>query len=182
MSASIVLPLGYRKGALLRRGIKAEDWMARDLNLFSLALLRESARDGSGLLENEISNPWGWPRYERARGPATYLGAGPVPWGVVTVLYRWTYFSQGFVFCFASVEFSCSVMSDCLQHHGLQHTRLPCPSPTPRACSDSCPLSRWCHSTISSSVVPFWIFLGLLYLSTEAMTEPRKQIIRHILL
>ena len=46
-------------------------------------------------------------------------------------------------------------MSDSLQPHGLQHTRLSCPSPTPRACSDSCSLSRWCHSTISSSVVPF---------------------------
>ena len=42
-----------------------------------------------------------------------------------------------------------------LQHHGLKHTRPPCPSPTPRAYSNSCPLSRWCHPTISSSVVPF---------------------------
>ena len=42
-----------------------------------------------------------------------------------------------------------------LQSHGLQHTRLPCPSPTPRACSNSCPLSQWCHPTISSSVIPF---------------------------
>ena len=39
--------------------------------------------------------------------------------------------------------------------HGLQHARLPCPSPTPGACSNSCPLDRWCHPTISSSVVPF---------------------------
>ena len=54
-----------------------------------------------------------------------------------------------------SVQFSRSVMSDSLRPHGLQHTRLPCPSPTPRACSNSCPSSRWCHSTISSSVVPF---------------------------
>ena len=46
-------------------------------------------------------------------------------------------------------------MSDSLQPHGLQHTRLPCPSPTPGACSNSCSLSRWCHPTISSSVVPF---------------------------
>ena len=46
-------------------------------------------------------------------------------------------------------------MSDSLQSPGLQHARLPCPSPTPRACSDSCPLSRWCHPTISSSVIPF---------------------------
>ena len=54
-----------------------------------------------------------------------------------------------------SVLFSCSVMSDSLQPHGLEHTRLPCPSPTPGVCSKSCPLSRWCHPTISSSVVPF---------------------------
>ena len=53
------------------------------------------------------------------------------------------------------VQFSCSVMSDSLQPHGLQHTRLPCPSPTPGAYSNSCPWSPWCHPTISSSVVPF---------------------------
>ena len=54
-------------------------------------------------------------------------------------------------------QFSCihSVLSNSLQPHRLQHTRLPCLSPTPRACSNSCPLSRWCHPTISSSVVPF---------------------------
>ena len=46
-------------------------------------------------------------------------------------------------------------MSDSLQRHGLQHTCLPCPSPTPRAYSNSCPLSWWCHTTISFSVVPF---------------------------
>ena len=51
--------------------------------------------------------------------------------------------------------FSHSVVSDSLQPHGLQHTRLPCPSLSPRVCSNSCPLSQWCHPTISSSVVPF---------------------------
>ena len=45
-------------------------------------------------------------------------------------------------------------MSDSLQPHGLQHARLPCPSPTTGACSNSCPLSQWCHPTISSSVIP----------------------------
>ena len=55
----------------------------------------------------------------------------------------------------SQVQFSCSVVSISLQPHGLQHTRLPCPSPTPTACSNSCPSSRWCHPTISSSVVPF---------------------------
>ena len=50
---------------------------------------------------------------------------------------------------------SCSVMSDSLQPHETQHTRPPCPSPTPGVHSDSCPSSQWCHPAISSSVVPF---------------------------
>ena len=54
-----------------------------------------------------------------------------------------------------SIQFSCSVMSDSLRPHGLQNTRLPCPSPTPRVCSNSGPLSQWCHPTILSSVIPF---------------------------
>ena len=58
-------------------------------------------------------------------------------------------------FKFSSVQFSCSVMSNSLRPHELQYTRPPCPSPTPRIYSNSCPLSRWCHPTISSSVVPF---------------------------
>ena len=58
--------------------------------------------------------------------------------------------------CFATILlFCCSVMSDCLWPHGPQQARLSCPSPTPRACSNSCPSSRWCHPAISSSVIPF---------------------------
>ena len=56
---------------------------------------------------------------------------------------------------FSSVQFSRSVVSDPLRLHGLQQARPPCPSPTPRVYSNSCPLSQWCHPTISSSVVPF---------------------------
>ena len=52
-------------------------------------------------------------------------------------------------------QFSHSVVSNFLGPHGLQHTRLPCPSPTPVACSNSCPSSQWCHPTSSSSVIPF---------------------------
>ena len=55
----------------------------------------------------------------------------------------------------SSVQFSCSVVSDSLRPHELQHARPPCPSPTPGVHSNSCPSSRWCHPAISSSVVPF---------------------------
>ena len=60
-------------------------------------------------------------------------------------LYKWIWI----------IHFSCSVMSDSLRPHRLQYARLPYPSPTPRAYLNSCPLSRWYHLTISSSVVPF---------------------------
>ena len=53
------------------------------------------------------------------------------------------------------IQFSHLVMSEFVWPHGLQHARLPCPSPTPRTCGNSCPLSQWCHPAISSSVVPF---------------------------
>ena len=53
-----------------------------------------------------------------------------------------------------SLLYSCSVMSDFLWPHGLQHARLPCPSLSPGVCTNSCPLSQWCHPTISSSVIP----------------------------
>ena len=67
-----------------------------------------------------------------------------------TAIYTHTHAYQ-----FSSVQFSRSVVSDSLHPHGLQHARLPCPSPTPRACSNSCPSSQWCPPTISSSVIPF---------------------------
>ena len=55
----------------------------------------------------------------------------------------------------SSVQFSCSVVSHSLRPHELQHARPPCPSPTPGLHPNPCPLSRWCHPTISSSVIPF---------------------------
>ena len=57
---------------------------------------------------------------------------------------------------FSSVQYSRLIVSDSLRPHGLQHARPPCPSPTPGLYSNSCPLSRWCHPTISSSVTPFY--------------------------
>ena len=60
-----------------------------------------------------------------------------------------------FLILFSSVQVNCSVVSNSLRPHGLQHARPPCPTPTPGVYSNSCPLSQWCHPTISSSVVPF---------------------------
>ena len=61
--------------------------------------------------------------------------------------------------CIHSVQFSRSVVSNSLRPHGLQHSRPPCPSPTPRVYSNSCPLNCWCHPTISCSVIPFFFRL-----------------------
>ena len=74
---------------------------------------------------------------------------------LVTLIYTW-WCTKYFVHIISSfsVQFRRSFVSDSLQSHGLQHARLPCPSPTPGAYSNSCPLSRWCHPTISSSVSP----------------------------
>ena len=72
-------------------------------------------------------------------------------WILVKPLHLRSMFSK----LISSVQFSCSVMSISLWLHGLQYTRPPCPSPTPEVCSNSCPLSWWCHPTISSSVIPF---------------------------
>ena len=65
------------------------------------------------------------------------------------------FISLTWFFFWSSVQFRHSVMSDSLWPHRLQHARLPCPSPTPRTYSNSCPSSWWCHPKISSSVIPF---------------------------
>ena len=67
-----------------------------------------------------------------------------------------TYSTVYIAFTLYSVQFSPSVVSDSLPPHGLQHTRPPCLSPTPRVYSNSCPLSQWYHPVISSSVIPFY--------------------------
>ena len=59
------------------------------------------------------------------------------------------------ILAFSSVQFSHSVMSDSLRPNGLQHPRVPCPSPTPGTYSNSCPSCQWCHPTISSYIIPF---------------------------
>ena len=77
---------------------------------------------------------------------------------------------------FSSVQFSHSVMSNSLQPHGLQHARFPCPSPTPGAYLNSCPLSQWCHPTISSSVIALLlpsIFPSIRVFSNESVLHIR---------
>ena len=64
--------------------------------------------------------------------------------------YQWGFIRDGLV-----MVFSCWLVSNSLWPHELQHTKLPCPSLTPRVCSNSCPLTQWCHPTISFSVAPF---------------------------
>ena len=78
----------------------------------------------------------------------------PVLYSEMFLFCKWVHWYHFFRF-HVSVQFNRSVVSNSLRLHGLQHARLPCPSPTPRACSNSCPSSWWCHPTISSSVVPF---------------------------
>ena len=77
-----------------------------------------------------------------------FLGLRTNEWSFL-ILYKW---------CKVRIHFvnrSVTVVFDSLWPHGLQHARLHCPPPSPGACSNSCPLRRWCHPTILSSVVPF---------------------------
>ena len=77
----------------------------------------------------------------------------------ILILIPFTFFPT--ILFFSSVQFSCSVTCNSLWPHGLQHTRPPCSSPTPRVYSNSCPLSQWCHPIISPSFIPFSSHLQL---------------------
>ena len=103
----------------------------------------------SGFLSQSDSR---WKFWEIRKSRSTMAGH-LWPWRMV--LQKLEMFSKWFgKWNSISVQFSHSVVSDSLWPHGLQHARLPCPSPTPRAHSNSWPLSRWCHPIISSSVIP----------------------------
>ena len=101
------------------------------------------------------SNPWNfcWPSPKiHTKVQVTLRKAGSIlHWGKIN--------SKHHVVHTLLLLFNHSVVSDSLWPHGLQHARLPCPSPSPGACSNSCPASRWCHPTISSSVVLFSSYL-----------------------
>ena len=74
---------------------------------------------------------------------------------IIHIRFSYSCWFKNFSLPFSSVQFSHSVVSDSLWPHGLQHARPPCPSPTPGVYPNSCPLSQWCHPTISFSVIPF---------------------------
>ena len=101
---------------------------------------------------------WRIPRTEEPGGPQS-IGSQRLKhnWVINTLTFYLSSssYGSGTQHLHSSVQFSSSVVSDSLRPHGLQHTRLPCPLPTPETCSNSCPSNQWCHPTISSSVVPF---------------------------
>ena len=78
-----------------------------------------------------------------------------VVWAFFGIVFLWDWNEKWPFPVLCLVQFHLSVVSDAWQPHGLQYARLPFPSPTPRACSNSCQSNRWCHPTISSSVIPF---------------------------
>ena len=115
------------------------------------------------LLLLSLNNPRD-PSVTRKTGEEAMLSGGP--WWSSLLLFRlvasrWSpiflclHATRGCGNAFSSVQFSCSVMSNSLQPHELQHARPPCPSPTPGVYSNPCPWSQWCQPAISSSVAPF---------------------------
>ena len=107
--------------------------------LFNLSLIY------FGLLEYGVLVPW--PGIKP--GPLALEAGSPNLWTAREVSVK--QYIKYFCCC-------CSVVSDSLRPQGLQHARLPYPSPSPRTCSNSCPWSPWCHPTILSSVVPFFSY------------------------
>ena len=111
-----------------------------------------------------------------------YLSLGSVASGVFPARHKhWESGSNVLVIVEAGVSsprlllFSCSVVSSSLWPQGLHHARLPCPSLSPRVCSNSCPLSRWCHPAISFSVAPFSSCLQS-FLASGSFPEPALHI------
>ena len=147
---------------LFRRCLMARVWAVRDLTT-TFADVTASLGQPCGFSVSQFPplKRWSWKR-SGCWSPGLNSGI----WDFAVVLLC-PCISQGFpekfpwkvmfvyTCVYTSVQFSRSVVSDSLRPHGLQHTRPPCPSPTPRVYSDSCPSSRWCHPTISSSVIPF---------------------------
>ena len=106
----------------------------------------------SQIVNHEKFQPYSWLSYLRVKSEIHRYSKSLPSLGQINMSFQ-----------FSSVTQSCLT----LRPQGLQHSRPPCPSPTPRACSDSCPLSRWCHPTISSSVIPISSYLQSFPVSTS---------------
>ena len=136
----------HRRQFLHWRGVK--EWFGDDSNVFkkihSLCILFLLLLYHLHLRSSDI-------RPQRLETPKIWHWAN-ICWIMNTQVKSFLFFPLAFLF---SVHFSCSVMSDSLWPHELQHTRLPCPSLSPGVCSNSCPLSQRCHPTISSSAPSF---------------------------
>ena len=114
------------------------------VRIFLVININENTGLDSG---SQLRVGWGLPCPPPLRDICQYLETFVVVTSWVTVLLN--------LLCRVQLLFHCSVMSDPLWPHGLQHARLPCPSLSPGVCSNSCPLSQWCHPTISSSTTRF---------------------------
>ena len=107
----------------------------------------------------------------RVIGHLYFFSVFPIP--VLLSLFWWAFRLLIIVLmelCMYSVQISCSILPDSLQHHEPQHARPPCPSPTPRVYSNSCPLSRWCRPIITSCrplLLPSSIFPSIRVFSNE---------------
>ena len=129
-----------------------------------VALLIKNSPVSAGEVRHGF-NPWvgkiPWGRAQQTT-PAFFPGESPGQRSLVehtvhriTSSETWLFSTSVTLFLFCSVLFSRSVVSNSLRPHEPQHARPPCPSPAPRVHPNPCPLSQWCHPTVSSSAVPF---------------------------
>ena len=126
------------------------EWVAMPSSRGS-SQLSDQTRSPALLVDSWPSEPPGYKQWINKYG--TTAPRGHIGLGSFNPLVNWL--THDLVLCGFLFQFSHTVTSDSLWPHGLQHTRLPYSTPTPRVYPNSCPLSRWFHSTISSSVVPF---------------------------
>ena len=142
---SLPTPRLQKQFSLFLLSFRVFPFMLKSLNCLSLSFLASVVRnETSSLLSAQI-----------AIFPLSCMKGAhpPLTDGQPTAATNISFCSKSLKF--SSVQFSCSVISDSLQPHELQHARPPCPSPAPRVYSNSVTLSQWCHPTISSSVFPF---------------------------
>ena len=124
------------------------------------ALIKETPGSSLPLPPHEDSASWVWIKGQTfiRHQMCTCLDLGCLPlelWEIINVVQK-TLSLWYFCSFFVVLLFNHSVLSDTLWTHGLQHTRPFCPPLSPTVCSNSCPLSWWCHPTISSSVAPLF--------------------------